>query len=193
MSLASPTLLADESWSPCSKHAVILAFLRAEWDKSPQLKGRDRHLITTADITDTRQNNQRMTALWSIRGALLKRLPGDTQWFEVKYLREGHFWQLHAINFLDWNSPEDMNELEKVAVRRRQPLLTPVASWEPSILWGHERSGSFTIIEGNHRLSALAGTLVERRSCAIPVYVGLSPSLCHWHLPDVAGDQTAQS
>ena len=125
-------------------------------------------------------------------GALLGRVPGDTQWFDLKFLREEHFGHLRAINFSDRNSPEDMNELEKVALRRREPLLTPVAGWERPIPWGHERSGPLTIIEGDHRLSALAGTVVARRSCAIPVLVGLSPSLCHWHLPDVAEYQAIE-
>lgn len=177
--------LADEAWSPCSLHAVVLTFLRAEWEKWPTLKVRDRRLIAEqADLTDVRQNNERMRALLSVRGPLLGGVPNDTQWFEVRHLRADHFGQLHAINFRNWNSPADMNELEKVALRKPLQILTPVASWQPPILWGHDQGGPFSILEGNHRLAALACAAAEHQHWRTLALVGLSPRPCGWHRPD---------
>jgi hypothetical protein len=100
----------------------------------------------------------------------------------VKYLRGCHFSQLRAINHVDWNSPDDRNELEKVALRVPIVWAGRLSGWEP-ILWGHDRNGPFTILEGNHRLNALAGSS-DRVHCELVTYVGLSAGACGWHRPD---------
>lgn len=180
--------LADANWSPCSAHAVVLAFLRAEWDKPlpgafPLRMIGDRGIIDKADLEDATENNIRSSLLWSIRAGLLQGVPTDTRWFDVRHLREQHFHQVRAINYRDWTSPADCNELENVAARKRLELEKPVTDWQPPIMWGHDRKGPITILEGNHRLAALASS-AQRDSCALPVYVGLSANLCRWHLPD---------
>jgi hypothetical protein len=172
--------LADEVWTPCSVHAVVLSILRSEWDKWPRLRLRpDRRLISDVDPANAMENTQRASLLWSVRGPLLREIPTDTQWFEVKHLRGRHFLQLHAINFGDWNSAQDRNELEKVVIREPLPWNGSTKAWEP-ILWAHDRSGPFTILEGNHRLTGLAGSQ-DRLNCELVAYVGLSPSACIWH------------
>lgn len=181
--------LADESWEQLSPHAVILAFLRAEWDKPlpgafPRRLIGDRGIIDNADLRDAVQNNLRSLLLWSTRAGLLQWIPADTSWFEVRYLREQHFHQVRAINFSDWTSAADSNELLKVAARKPLELQGSIAEWEPPILWGHDQRGPFTVLEGNHRMTALAGTEQRSRRCALTVYVGLSAELCRWHLPD---------
>jgi len=164
-------------------HHVTLSFLRSEWGKwSIATLTWDTGIVTHADLNSPIENNIRALLLWQIRGALLERIPADTQWFEVRHLRENHFWQLHAIRHQDWNSPADKNELEKVALRKRARWRGCTGQWEP-IHWAHERSGPFTILEGNHRLSALAGS-ADRRDCNLVAYVGLSPQRCHWHRLD---------
>lgn len=181
--------LAHESWEPCSVHAVILAYLRAEWEKHltgsfPLCMIGDRRIIDEADLGDAVQNNLRSTLLWLTRGALLRWIPTDTRWFEVCHLRQQHFHQIRAINCSPWTSPTDSNELEKVAGRTRIDLRKPPAEWPSPILWGHDRHSALTILEGNNRLTALAGS-DEGRGCALTVYVGLSTRPCPWHLPDV--------
>jgi hypothetical protein len=182
----SSTVLAAETWSACSMHDIALAFLRAERDKSlAQVMFGDRRIVDKPDLTDAVENNLRASLLCGMREPLLRLVPAGTRWFEVKHLRECHFAQLHAINHAYWNHRDDMNELDKIAVRKPQVLRGSIGDWEPPILWGHDASGPFTILEGNHRMSALAGSQVERVRCALPVYVGLSAELCVWHHPDV--------
>lgn len=175
--------LVGETWTPCSANPIVLEFLRAEWDKWPILdRIGDRRLVTEPDLTDDVQNKQRMRLLWRVRGPLLHHIPSDTRWFEVQRLSTQHFWQLRAINHKDWISPDDRNELEKVAIRNRQPLMASIAGFQP-ILWGHDKEGPFTILEGNHRLTALAGA-ADRHSYEFVAYVGLSAHPCGWHRAD---------
>jgi hypothetical protein len=162
----------------------MLTFLRAEWDKYPaHTAGRNRTLIDHPDLTNHAQNVTRQQILQRIRGSLLRGVPGDTKWYEVKYLRGLHLAQLRAINYGEWISSDDQNELELVALRNPQPPRGSPDTWEPTILWGHERSGLLTVLEGNHRLTALVSA-PERNTCALVTFVGLSPSLCIWHLAD---------
>jgi hypothetical protein len=177
--------LADENWTACTTHHVVLAFLGAEWDKWPHLRGHDRRLVTAADLSSDRQNNQRTKLLCSVRDPLLRDIPSDTDWFEVRHLRGEHLNQLRAINFPPWNLGDDENELEKVAARLCEPMRGPPVGWQP-ILWGHDRSEPLTILEGNHRMTALVGSR-EREKCALTAYVGLSPSRCRWHRADKSG------
>lgn len=182
--------LAHETWEPCSVHAVVLAFLQAEWDKPllgafPLRMLGDRRIIDDADIENAVQNNLRTSLLWLRRAALLQWIPTDTQWFEVRFLRAQHFHQIRAINCPEWRSPEDSNELLKVAIRKPDTLRSSVSAWQPPIFWGHDQDGPFTVLEGNHRMAALAGS-EQRSGCALTVYVGLSAELCRWHLPDKA-------
>ena len=182
------TTLTTESWKPCSVHAVVLAFLRAEWDKPlpgsfPLSMLGDRRVIDDADLGNAVQNNLRSSLLWFTRGGLLQWIPMDTRWFEVRSLCFRHFHQVRAINCPPWTSAADSNELLKVAARQPEELKGCISAWQPPILWGHDREGAFTILEGNHRLTALAGS-AQRSECALPVYVGLSAALCRWHMPD---------
>jgi hypothetical protein len=177
--------LSDESWTPSSAHAVVLALLSAEWDKWPRLNEiGDRRTVDAADLHDAVGNDLRFALLWQFRGGLLQWIPQDTDWYQVSALRERHFHQLRAINFSDWNNPADENELEKVAVRKPLALQGAVSAMDPPILWGHDRDGPFTILEGNHRMTALAASERQRAATALSVYVGLSPGLCRWHRPD---------
>jgi hypothetical protein len=178
-----PTL-AEETWLSCSAHEMTLTFLRSEWANCPTISANwDHRLIAQCDIANRIDNNLRAQMLWSIRGALLQQIPGDTQWFRVQYLRRIHFSELRVINYPTWNSATDMNELEKAARRMPQEIWRGTKDeWSP-ILWAHDPEGPFTIIEGNHRLTALAqpGNDVGLELVA---YVGLSSNRCNWHLPD---------
>lgn len=177
--------LVNEHWKLCARERVVLAFLRAEWDKWPLLMMLgDRGIVDNPDLKDPVQNNTRASLLWHVRAPLLELIPADTCWFEVKNFSRAHCWQLHAINFPDWNSPDDMNELEKVAIRKPEPLRVPVNEWASPILWGHSKSGPFTVLEGNHRMCALASQVTSCDECAAPVFIGISTELCRWHHPD---------
>jgi len=77
-------------------------------------------------------------------------------------------------------------KLENVATTVQEPLTSPPSAWRGRIiLWGHDRSGPFSIIEGNHRILGYAGAKT-RPPLNIDVYVGTSPSHCYWHFADPA-------
>ncbi len=76
------------------------------------------------------------------------------------------------------------NKLDQVAAVAQVPLESPPIAWDGHIiLWGHDKGGPFSILEGNHRLLAYAHAK-SRPPLSIEVYVGLSLSRCFWHLAD---------
>jgi hypothetical protein len=175
--------LETELWNPVGIYPVHLAFFQAEFAKLPGKMPGDEELAEHPDPGDPAQNERRRTLLYGWRGPLLNRIPDSTTWYEVRYLREGHLHQLRAINFPEWNSPKDRNELVKVARRKPIALTEEPHRWRAPILWGHDRRGPFTILEGNNRLTAYA-TLSRRPPLQLAVYVGLSVDRCCWHVPD---------
>ena len=178
-----PEGLAAEIWSSTSHAAVCLAFLRAEWDKWPEFTAwHDRALIDSPDLANETSNSLRRIILGSLREPLLRHIPGDTVWWRVESLRDLHLDQLLVIGSDDWRSANDRNELLAVSRRRGEPLRHPPAAWEPAILWGHDPTGPFTILEGNNRLVNYAR--IADGSLAVTCYVGLSSAPCLWHLPD---------
>ena len=174
--------LADEAWARCSFDAVALAFLKAEWTKWRLDRYGDRSLIDQADLTDTAQNTARLRLL-QVRDPLLQHVPPDTEWFEVRHLAARHFWQLRNIHHIDWSAHSSTNELLEMAVTRPDPLRGAPGGWEP-ILWAHGRGGPFTILEGNHRLTALAGALPDHQDYHMVAYAGVSTQPCGWHRLD---------
>ncbi|HEY6641085.1 MAG TPA: hypothetical protein VIZ63_02995 [Povalibacter sp.] len=176
--------LAEEHWSSASYDDVVLAFLEAEWGKYPEpIRTQCAGLIVSPSLSSERENRIRAKFLWALREPLLTHVPGDTRWFAVTHLRRQHFPELHAINHPAWTSPNDRNELLNVACRRPERLKSEPSAWAPPILWGHQKSGPFTILEGNHRLTALAGS-IDPPEFSLAVYVGLSDGKCLWHRPD---------
>jgi hypothetical protein len=170
--------LDRETWQPCSVHEVTLSFLRSEWAKWSLISAYwDRGLVgDSADIASPIENNIRAQMIWTVRSPLLQWIPADTKWFMVQHLRRNHFRELRAINHVAWNSLDDMNELEKVALRTTQECRETEDEWSP-ILWAHDRGGPFTIIEGNHRMTGLARSATNLK-IALIAYVGLSESRC---------------
>jgi hypothetical protein len=176
--------LAGQSWERATIDQMHLAFLAAEFRRIDGTTSGDTALITTPDLDDGAQNQRRRELLYRRREGLLKHVPESTEWFEVRYLERGHLHQVRAIDHRFWTRPGlDENEILKVARRMRIPLLLDPASWAPPILWGHTRKGPFTVLEGNTRLTAYAA-LRQRIRLHVPVFVGLSPDSCRWHLPD---------
>jgi hypothetical protein len=180
--------LRDEQWTAVSVNAPYLAFLKAEWYRWEE-KGfftvANRPLVTHPNIHDETENKSRSELLWKVRGGLLERVPSDTEWFEVKFLRREHLSQLRVIGRCGWDDPtrKDSNEIFKVVARKPMPALADVATWQPPLLWAHDRDGPFTILEGNNRLTAYAGAKADI-ALDLPCFVGLSAQRCFWHLAD---------
>jgi hypothetical protein len=176
--------LSGKKWSPISWHHVVLAWLRAE-RRNQQLSQWPQAALSAVldapDLSDLEQNRMRQYLLL-YRTVFISEIPPDTTWFEVRNLTHGDIAELRAVNFESWSDHADANELIKVAARKPIELANEPSSWDSPILWGHSKAGPFTIFEGNHRLTAYAGS--GRTDLDIPVLIGLSTSKCHWHLPD---------
>jgi len=180
------TGLAAEEWLLATPDEVCLAFLRAEWDKVAQVTSwYDRGLIDTPDVANQSQNALRRLILGSWRDPLLQRIPGDTQWHRVRFLQDGHLGQLLVIGSSDWVDNRDRNELRRVALRRPQTLRLAPGNWSQPVLWSHDRTGPFSILEGNNRLTSYVQT-PQLGPMRVECFVGLSPTVCIWHLPDHA-------
>ena len=179
--LAESLRLAGQVWTPVTYEELMCVFLRAEAHTiSPPP---DPRLLLAPNFADARENAIRQELLWPLRGALLKRVPRSTRWYRVGKLERSHLEELLVIGRCGWDACEDQNELAAVARRRPHALSTDPGAWPPLILWGHSQAGPFTILEGNHRLVALAST-TETTPIGAEVLIGLSEEVCYWHLPD---------
>jgi len=179
--------LRSQSWQPIPIERVHLAFFRSEFDTLPGRLPSDTALARNPDPTNEAENKRRKELLYGKRSPLLAQVPDATEWYEVRFLREQNLHQLRAINHPEWRSRADRNELSKVARRKVVRLREEPHVWDPPILWGHERTGPFTILDGNNRLTGYA-RLTWRPRLRIPVYIGLCTQVCVWHLPDRPDD-----
>jgi hypothetical protein len=184
--------LAQERWDVISFEKVIHAFLESEWSYYPEdVRRQFGPLIFHPNLDSARENQVRRGLLLYRREPLLAKVPRDTVWYSVKCLRPAYLPQLRVINHSSWRSESDQNELDRVAHRADDVLSTSPKSWPPAVLWGHGVEGPFTILEGNHRLTALAAASQDV-DFELEVYVGLSTSRCRWHLPDQLDQSAAQ-
>jgi len=188
--------LSDRAWTNASLHDVVLAWVRAEREKLQSeflyhVPGfiSQRYfsiLLDNADVSNHIENRDRLRLLYCRRNTFFTEIPPDTIWHKVSSLTNDDLSELYIINHGEWVSPgEDNNELLRVAQRNKKPLVEPPSKWDPPVLWGHDKSGPFTILEGNNRLTAYAGS--DRSELDIDVFVGLSPMKCLWHRPDNCG------
>ena len=194
--MKSSMALIDKTWNPVSNHEVVLKWLRAERHTpfavthfpSVVLLGAIQSIASLLDIpnlNDEAENLSRQRLLCTIRGALIQHIPFTATWYNVEFLTDGELSELHAINHHEWVSDGDRNELCKVAARKHLSLSQYWSTWEPPILLGHSKNGPFSILDGNHRLTAYAGS--GQTGLKIPVIVGISDESCSWSIFDVEG------
>jgi hypothetical protein len=182
--------LREKTWTRVSMHEVVLAWLRAERGKgnlAALLQARP-DLLTLLDhgnLNDPDENRKRLRLLYLNRNLFVIEIPPDTNWYEVESLTDVDLAELHAVNHPDWTASSDQNELLSVARRKRLVLRDPPSDWNTPILWGHDKTGPFTILEGNNRLAAYAAS--GRSGLDIHVFVGLSPMRCIFHIHDECG------
>jgi|GEM_PF-2862495 hypothetical protein len=184
---------AHKIWRPVTVHEVVAEFLRSERYKFPETSLPELMSLTeTPDIKNAHHNHRRLRLLYILRRHIFGEIPPDTQWYEVRNLTDRELDDLHVIARIGWDwrpnpdnqHPEDKNEVRKVAKRRPLELIAPSDAWPRPILWGHEKTGPFTIIEGNNRLIAYVGS--RQTGLDIPVLIGLSATPCPWHIFDPA-------
>jgi hypothetical protein len=166
--------LAQQCWKPVSIHEIVAEFLLGERgrgfqaDVMPRLTTDQIAAVERPNIADPLENHFRLRLLMYCRAELIGEIPPDTRWFEVS-----------------WLGNDDLRELKYISRCRlenmEQPLTEAPTEWRKPILWGHDEGGPFTIMEGNHRLSAAART---NQPFSIRALVGLSPTPCFFHGPD---------
>lgn len=192
LSKGSSLALQRGEWTQVSFNEYVLAFLRAEQQtnvaqeiaRQPSMGPRISSALDAPDLTDSEQNWLRLRLLNVIRSRYIAEIPGDTVWHTVRSLTDDDLPNLFVTRHATWTSIADNNELGAVARRKPIPLRQQPSGWTPVILWGHERAGPFTIIEGNHRLVSYVSS--GGGGLKIPVLVGLSATSCYWHPPDPA-------
>jgi hypothetical protein len=172
--------LASMVWTEITINNVVSEFLRGE---------RHRYdptcfpVIDNPNLSDPLENHQRMRLLYLPRAIFWIEVPLDTKWYEVAYLTESELDELYvsARHNPEWDRAG--NKLDQVSAVAKEPLKSPPDSWARIILWGHDKTGPFSIIEGCHRMLGYAHANPRPR-LNVPVYVGLSPSYCVWHYAD---------
>jgi hypothetical protein len=185
--------LAEKTWRRVAIHDAVLAWLRAERtkiairctnSKLPRLLWDEKldALLNQFDLDDAEQNHARLRLLYLIRSMFVGEIPPDTDWYAVDSLTDDDLPELRAVNHQDWTDPHDENELPKVALRKQFALQSTPDTWESPILFGHDKAGPFTILEGNNRLTAYARS--GQSGLSIPVIVELSQLPCIWHIVD---------
>jgi hypothetical protein len=174
--------LANMSWEEISIHHVVSQYLRNDRGHYASFPQPWQDIIDNPNISDTLENHMRLRMFYIKSGLFMVEIPPDTKWYEVKNLTDNELDELYvsARHNPQWNQAG--SKLDKVAIAEKLQLTSSPAAWGRIILWGHDKSGPFSIIEGNHRM--LAYIYNPQRPLDIPVYIGLSSSYCFWHYAD---------
>lgn len=158
-----------------------------------------RALVNNPDFSNEDQNIARNVLLFSERYALLDRLPKPVRW-QVATMQAGDLERLRLIAQCGWDDKSpgnllhsvrfpnafDIKSVERIiSIRRR---INQVNFERTLILIAVNETGPFTIIDGNHRATAMmmakrSGNFEETGS---PVYIGISPRMseCQWYVRD---------
>jgi hypothetical protein len=176
--------MALSKWKIVSVHEVVLEWLCAERAKVenrleqilPSLwapLGVSK-LLDDPDLENPLENRARLRLLYLYRNTNLIELPLDTKWYRVQSLRDKDLHRLHLFPNGDPIGEECAYTLTEMAPRLPPgPLNTEPDKWRQPILFGHDKTGDFGILEGNNRLTAYVQS--QQSNLNIPVLIGLSP------------------
>jgi hypothetical protein len=178
--------MKDLKWTKIGIHEVVLEWLRGERDTKFNFYPPWLPVIDSPNLRDPVENHKRLRLLYIKRGPFIVEIPPDTEWWEIHGFTENELDELYLsarYHPSPWNDA-GVNKLDKAAaIIPQDPIPMP---WSGRIiLWGHDKAGPFTIMEGNHRLLGYARDKT-RSPLNIDVYVGISPSYCYWHALDPA-------
>ena len=193
-----------------SEDEVIAEFLRNDFQCAEFQEYREAvaRLVSTPDLQDTDENKVRRALLFVRHGALWRELPEDTEWFEVeirnsdlhriRVFPRAHWRKLAAgdfsitrvaqriVNDRQWERTSQAFRAKIEDLRGHlQEDATAVAG--AVLLIGVSERGSFTILDGNHRL--LAAMLAAPEAVrGLRFYCGLSPHMdqCCWYQTNLA-------
>lgn len=172
-------------WKRTSVHAVVLEWLRGERHRIEAAFPDDRaraailDCIDRADLASALQNRMRLRMLNILRLELIVEIPPDTSWYVVSGFGHDYIMGLHVICGAEWADGSGDYRIGAVAARRQITLRGGPPFPAMPILFGTTKDGPFTIIEGNHRLVAYAGS--GQTDFFGPVMIGISPTDCVWN------------
>lgn len=207
-SVAQTVAIGLRRLRPVDENQVIAEFLQSEFFQQEYKDYRDTyaHLVNHPDLNDDRENAIRRALLFHRRGRLWRELPEDTEWWQVELEPEAvrrmrvfarnHWLRYGAPSFLLLDTVETLRS--RIEHHSRDPFLMKLrslsnemadnAEFSSVILISINQSAPFTILEGNHRMTAatlLDPDSVHRRFRFI---CGFSPRMaeCCWYRTDVS-------
>jgi hypothetical protein len=188
----------------CAAEAEVIAeFLKNEFHHPAFHRDREHfaRLVVDADTSNEEQNALRRALLFRVRGHMWRELPPDTRWYQVQ-LEERDLGQLRVFPRAQWRKLATgqfrlADVVERIRSRQYVGKITEFVARVQSLsyrlrsesdcssvmLIGMGDGQPYTIIEGNHRLTAalLASPDVLRNH--FRVFCGLSPHMdrCCWY------------
>ncbi len=186
---------------------VIHEFLRNEFYQSEFHRDRQQFekLVLEADLTNKHENAIRRALLFRRRGHMWRELPPDTQWWEVE-LEPEDLKQIRVFPRAQWRTVSNGSFLLSDIVQRirtrkfhgsTRDFISKVQALSYQLRMDHGSSGvlligvdearPFTILEGNHRLTAALLASSELVHTRFKVLCGMSPHMeesC-WYRTDI--------
>jgi O-antigen/teichoic acid export membrane protein len=190
-----------------SEYEVMSEFLKTDFHKPEFNKYRESlgRVVTTPNLSDVVENAVRRALLFVRHGALWRELPAGTQWFEVEIERQdlerirvfprAQWRKLARGNFALTEVSERIaaGECEGIAdeaflLKIQQLRKRLEQGWEAGaiLLIGLNQRGTFTLLDGNHRMVAAMLATPETWT-RFRFYCGLSPQMneCCWYETNV--------
>lgn len=180
-----------------SEADVIAEFLRNEFYTEEFHSDREKYqrLVLDPDLDNEAENAVRRALLFRRRGHMWRELPADVQWWEVR-LDPEDAQKLQVLSRCHWRTIANGNfRLHEVVERVRtetfppkvQDFIDKIHSLSYRLLEGEDNSAvlligvderkPFTILEGNHRLTAAALASPELLHTRFRVLCGFSPNM----------------
>jgi O-antigen/teichoic acid export membrane protein len=190
------------------ENEVIAQFLQSEFFQEEYKDYREIYadLVINPDLSDERENAIRRALLFHRRGRLWRELPEDTEWWEVdlqpedvrriRIFARNHWLRYGAPTFLLLDAVERVrsriaHHSRDVFIEKLRSLSTEMAravQYSSVILITINNSAPFTILEGNHRMTAAALMSPETVNRRFRFVCGFSPRMaeCCWYRTDVS-------
>jgi hypothetical protein len=176
---------------------VYCQFLRSESHRfrGDPNEGQLAALVSRPDFSNVNQNAARRRFLFSVRWPLLAQLPDPLQW-HIATMEQGDLEKLRLIRNCGWDDKAPDNMLGEVRFPMNfdlsgQEKITAILQKVTApdfdktlVLVTQTTDGPFTILDGNHRATAM---MVAKRSgkfteVNVKAFVGVSPRMhmCIW-------------
>ncbi len=179
------------------EYEVIAEFLRNEFYQNEFHEDRDRFekLVMEPDLASASENALRRALLFRRRGHMWRELPADTQWWQVE-LEPADVSLIRVFPRAQWRKVSDGSfQLTDIVRRIRtqhftgktRSFISKVKSLSYRLRYEHDNScvlligideaRPMTILEGNHRLTALLLAEPSLLSARFRVLTGFSPRM----------------